>query len=263
VAKEIMGLSRQRHGKGHLAGWVWKEDIPEMDWQRIGSEISSVLTLVLLIKLYACGLTRRYCYFSFYLLFESICGPLLLLVKRGTTTYGAIWLVSKPVLWILCVLVLLEIYSLVMNRYPGIASLMRWAATAAAVSSAAISILSLTLDFRNPDEPFPLLRYAFAVQRTVDVTMAISVVVPLLFMLRFPVRLSRNAVSHCILFSSMACVEAGALFVRNWFGNGSAAIGNLGMDHSAEPEGRGGAAAGRSDVQSGDGAAVARSAASL
>src|SRR3982751_4842017 len=123
-----MGLACQRHDRSHCTGW--KEDMPNFnDWQRIGSVISSALTLVLLVKLYSTGLTRRYCYFSCYLLFESVCGPLLLWAKQGTTTYGAIWLVSRPIIWVLSVLVLLEVYALVLARYPGIASLMRWTVT--------------------------------------------------------------------------------------------------------------------------------------
>jgi hypothetical protein len=189
-----------------------------IDWQQKTAACSVLLNCVLLAKLYASELTSRYRFFSFYLLFETVCGSLLLMVGRGTTLYGRIWLMSKPLSWVLCMLVLLEIYALVMANYPGIASLMRWAVTLAAGASAAFSVVSLALDFRNPNEPFPLLRYAFAVQRTVDGTMAISVLVPLLFMLRFPVRLSRNVVAHCALFSGVAGVEGGALFARNWFG---------------------------------------------
>jgi hypothetical protein len=191
-----------------------------IDWQQKTAACSVLLTCVLLAKLYGSNLTRRYRFFSLYLLFETVCGSLLLMAGRATTLYGQIWLVSKPLSWVLCLFVLLEIYSLVMANYPGIASLMRWAVTIAAGASAAISIVSLGFDFHNPNEPFPLLRYAFAVQRTVDGTMAISVLVPLLFMLRFPVRLSRNVVAHCALFSTMVGVEAAALLARNWFGRG-------------------------------------------
>jgi hypothetical protein len=199
------------------------------DLQRIASVAILGLTFVLLAKLYLTGLTRRYRYFSCYLMYEAVCSLVLLLTKKGTTLYGSIWLISKPVLWVLCLMVLLEVYSLVLEKYPGIASLMRWTVTGAAIVSAAISIISLTLDFRNPNEPFPILRVAFAVQRTVDATMAISLVAPLLFMLQFPVRLSRNAVLHCLLFSALVGVEAGCLFARNWYGAESAPMFNLVM----------------------------------
>jgi hypothetical protein len=200
-----------------------------IDWQQIASMFCLLLTCLLLAKLYLGGLAHSYRYFSFYLLFEAGCALVLMLTKKGTTMYGRIWLLSKPILWVLCLLVLLEVFSLVLARYPGIASLMRWTVTGAAGVSLAISVVSLTLDFQNPNEPFPILRLAFAVQRTVDATMAISLLVPLLFMLQFPVRLSRNAVLHCLLFSAVVGVEAGCLFARNWYGLGSFAIANLVM----------------------------------
>jgi hypothetical protein len=200
-----------------------------IDLQRILSECSLLVTCLLLVKLYVSKLSRVYRFFGAYLLFEATCSLVLMLVRQGNTLYGSIWIWSKPLYWVLCLMVLLEVYSLVLARYPGIASLMRWTVVTAAVAAAAIAILTLTLDFQNPNEPFPLLRCAFAVQRTVDTTMVISVLVPLLFMLQFPVRLSRNAVVHCLLFAAMAAIEAGALFVRNHYGREWTPVANLGM----------------------------------
>ena len=199
------------------------------DWQRVVSAISLILMTVLVMKLYATGLARHYRYFSFYLLFEVAITTLLMSAKNGSTTYARIWLFSRPGMWVLGLLVLLEIYGLVMVRYPGIASLMRAAVMAAVLLSLVVSLLTLGLDFQNPHEKFPILRCAFAIQRTVDGTMALSLVVPLLFIAQFPVRLCRNVVVHCLLFSTMTGMGAGALFLRNRLGSEYNALTNLAM----------------------------------
>jgi len=199
------------------------------DLQRLVSAGSLIFMTVLVVKLYATGLARHYRYFSLYLMFEILCSMLLMSVRKGSTMYARIWIFSRPVGWVLCLLVLLEIYGLVMARYPGIATLMRRAVMAAALLSLVASVLTLALDFQNPHERFPLLRCAFAVQRTVDGTMALSLLVPLLFMAQFPVRLCRNVVMHCLLFSALIGTEAGALFLRNWLGAEFNASTNLAM----------------------------------
>jgi hypothetical protein len=206
-----------------------KEHLPLIDSQKIALLGSLMLTCVLLAKLYAGGLTRTYRYFSCYLLYEVVCALLLMPLRQNTNTYGEIWILSKPMYWVLCLMVLLEVYSLVMALYPGIASMMRWTVIAAATASVGISILSLLVEFRNHNDPFPLLRCAFAVQRTVDTIMAISLLVPVLFILQFPVRLSRNSVTHCLLFSALVGIEAGGLFMRNCLGREFAGILNLAM----------------------------------
>jgi hypothetical protein len=186
--------------------------------QRILHAWNLMLMIVLLLKLHAAELSRRYRFFSLYLLFEILCAALLIMVNQRSTTYALIWICSKPLSWVLSLLVLLEIYALVMAQYPGIASLMRWAVGIAALLALVLSVSSLSLDFQNPHEQYPLLRYSFAVQRTVDATQALSVLAALLFMAQFPVRLCRNVIAHCLLFSGMAGTEAGCLFARNWLG---------------------------------------------
>src|SRR5579871_6587659 len=135
-------------------------------WQQWLSYISVIGTIVLIGKLYVAGLATTYRWFTRYLLMTAGSSALMLIVVSGNER-AVIWACVKPLEWMLSLAVLLEIYSLLMARYPGVASLMRWAAVGAAGISFTLSILSLSLDFMNPHEKFPLLRYAFAAQRTV------------------------------------------------------------------------------------------------
>ena len=189
-------------------------------WQRLLSYVGVIGTMVLLAKLYSTGLARVYRWFTRFLILGMIASCSLLVVGRGTNAYAMTWFCSKPLEWLLSLAVLLEIYSLVMARYPGIASLMRWAVIAAAGIAFTVSMLSLSIDFHSQHEKFPILRCAFAVQRTVDATLALSLLIPWLLMTRFPITLCRNVVIHCMVFSASVGLEAGLLFARNVLGTG-------------------------------------------
>ncbi|HEX8985327.1 MAG TPA: hypothetical protein VF767_07845, partial [Bryobacteraceae bacterium] len=88
---------------------------------------------ILYFRLWRTGLRDTYKFFSIYVLFclirslllESI--SLIFPVSRAESNlYAQLWMVTEPVLWILYVLVVLELYSLVFQQYKGIASLGRW-----------------------------------------------------------------------------------------------------------------------------------------
>ncbi len=115
----------------------------------------------------------------------------------------------------------------------GVAAL-RCAVVAAALLSFSLCVLSLSLDFQNLNEKFPILRAAFAVQRTVSATMAISLLAPLLFMARFPIVLARNVVLHCTLFAAFVGVDAVGLFARNRLGSEFNSVTSLTMSLASD-----------------------------
>lgn len=196
-------------------------------WQQTVTIASLIATAFLVSKLYFTGLAKVYKWFTYYLAFGILTALVLRAVGPGSNRYAQIWLCSKPVQWMLGLAVVLEMFSLVLSKYPGIATLLRWTVAGATILSLVISILCLSLEFQNPNEKFPLLRCAFAIQSTVTGTMAISLLVPLLFMARFPVVLCRNVVMHCLLFSGLMGSETAALIGRNVLGHEFNAMANL------------------------------------
>jgi len=199
------------------------------DWQRFLCIVGLIETCLLLVKLHVTGLARVYRWFSALLLCGALVASMLLLAHPRSNLYAVIWACAKPMEWILGVGVVLEIYSLVLHRYPGIASLTRWAIVAGVIISLLLSLGSLSWDFQNPHEKFPVLRVAFAVQRTIDNTMIWSLLTPWLLMARFPIRLCRNVVAHCGLFLVLVGIEAGGLFIRNLLGSSWNVYTNLAM----------------------------------
>ena len=189
------------------------------EWQRVLSFAAIGLNLLLLAKLWSAGLIRRYRWFSMYLLAGVFSGALLLFAHPRSNQYAVLWGLTRPLEWAMGLAVVLEVYSLVLHRYPGIASLTRWAILAGVIVSLVLSIGSLGWDFQNPHEKFPMLRTAFAIQRTIDNTMVWALLMPWLLMARFPIRLCRNVILHVALFSMFVGTEAVGLFVRTLLGH--------------------------------------------
>jgi hypothetical protein len=159
----------------------------------------SVLTV---LKLYGTGLYRRYRMFFLLFLFQipNTIWPLLIDVK--SQRYEKVWMVTEPMAWLLYVLVVLELYRLVLEGHKGLYSLGRWMMYGAIVVSVGVSILTLLPHFK-PSTPqhSRMLGYFFATERGVDSSLAVFILLILLFLSRYPVRLSRNVLVHTALYS--------------------------------------------------------------
>jgi hypothetical protein len=142
-----------------------------------------------------------YRFFFIYLLFAAVRSVTLFLLPFNlySRTYGIIYVVSAPVLWIFYVLVVLELYSLVLQNYAGIHSLGRWTLYGALILSVAISILTLIPSWGN--EPSRLLFLCTTVERGIVFSLVIFLLLILLFLSSYPVALNRNILIHCIVYT--------------------------------------------------------------
>ena len=66
-------------------------------------------------------------------------------------------MITETVKWFLCILVVLEIYSLALRGHEGIATLSRWMLTAAVLVAVGISALTLSADLSRPAGQYPCL----------------------------------------------------------------------------------------------------------
>ncbi len=144
-------------------------------------------------------------------------------------TYGVLWLVTEPFLALLYVLVVLELYTLVFQKYRGIASLGRWAVFAGLVLGIAIAALTLSADLSNPNEKFPLLRYFFVLQRGVTTSLLLFLLFLTVFLVWYPVPLSRNLIAHSVLFAVYFLCVTLAFLMRNLAGSNVAGVLNVGI----------------------------------
>ena len=78
------------------------------------------------LRLYQLDLNRVYRFFFAYLVLTTARSLLLLPFNVRENTYGLIYLATLPILWVFYILIVLELYSLVLQNYSGIYSLGRW-----------------------------------------------------------------------------------------------------------------------------------------
>jgi len=171
------------------------------------------------LKLYRDGLYRRYRMFFLLFLFNIPEAAWTLLIDVHTQLYEKIWMVTEPILWVLYVVVVFELYRLVLANHKGLYSLGRWIMYGAIAVAVLISILSLLPHFK-PTTPqhSRMLGYFFATKRGVDSSLVIFILLILLFLSRYPVRLSRNVLVHTALYSFYFLSETVSTLLVSVFG---------------------------------------------
>src|ERR1700736_4646091 len=79
-----------------------------------------ILCGVLAARFFQLKLARTYRFFVAYLLFNTIRGLLSWSFSLESAAYIKIWVMTQPLIWILYILVVLELFSLVFKEYRGI-----------------------------------------------------------------------------------------------------------------------------------------------
>jgi hypothetical protein len=189
--------------------------MPSADLGRILQFISLVGAAVLTFRLFTTGLWRRYPIFFWYFVFRIPNTVWPVFIDNSTSLYEDTWIITEPITWIFHVLIVVELCRLVLTHHRGIYSLLRWAMFGSVATAITISIISLlpkikpqmTLDTR-------ILGFWFATQRGIDFALAISLVLILFFLSRFPVRLSRNILVHATIYTLFFLGNALTMFLR-------------------------------------------------
>ncbi|MGD0201249.1 MAG: hypothetical protein ABSD27_10920 [Bryobacteraceae bacterium] len=197
---------------------------------------------VLYVRLRHEGLHRVYRWFAVYVLFSTLQSLALATVPwamrritgfksphLGSNAYARLWVATEPVVWFLYVLVVLELYTLVLQNFKGIASVGRWAVFGGLAVGMLVASLSLRPDLSNPHERFPILRYFFVMERGLTSSLVLFLLFITAFLVWYPVPLSRNLVVHSIVWAIYFLCFALIYLIRNVVGSQAVAIGSLGL----------------------------------
>src|ERR1700730_589039 len=163
------------------------------------------------------GLHRIYRFFFAYLVFATTRSLILLPFSVRSSMYVMIYAITAPILWMFYVLVVLELYSLVLQNYAGINSLGRWTLYGALTFSVTVSILTLIPHWGN--ERFRLLFWCTTVERGVVFSLVILLLLILFFLSRYPIALSRNIIVHCIVYTIFFMGISLTILIRNVVGH--------------------------------------------
>lgn len=161
-------------------------------WERCVTLFSILCHVVLLWRLWSQKLAGVYLFLTIFLAAEALQNVALLSVSLHSTLYGWIFLLSTPILWILAYLVVLELYRLVLEDYPGIASVGRKAVTWCMGLAIVVSIIYAIPDLRTTTGQFPVLRVYYILERSTVLGLLLFLVLIQLFLVRYRLRLSPN-----------------------------------------------------------------------
>src|SRR5690349_19331773 len=88
--------------------------------------LTIVGTAAVSARLWWLGLHRRYRVFFVYLGFAALRSAVLATLPVASAWYFQVWRWTEPLLWVFYALLVLELYSLVLERHRGLYSLGRW-----------------------------------------------------------------------------------------------------------------------------------------
>jgi hypothetical protein len=181
--------------------------------------ISLVGSVLMVLQLYRTGLYRSYPIFFGYFIFRipNSIWPLFLAVSSDR--YQQMWVVTSPMVWAFYVLMMVELYRLVLERYKGLYTVGRWALYASLAVSVGISAMTLMPRIKpTMAQRSKIMIYMLATERGIDTGLAIFIIVMLGFLSFFPVKLSRNVRVHALVFSIFFLSSTFVLLMRSLFG---------------------------------------------
>jgi hypothetical protein len=172
--------------------------------------------------LWRTGLYRRYRALLAFLLYSLIYEGLVpaFWSESASTGYRWFWLISQPITWLLSVWVVLELYSLILERHKGLATLGRWLQYAGFTVSTVLSLLVMiprgTIHGSPADVVLPIY---YATERGVDCGMLLFLVCMLFWLSYYPVPLSRNVILHSAIYAALFLSNSVGMFAQLFFGS--------------------------------------------
>src|ERR1035438_5001934 len=176
-------------------------------------------SMLMALMLYRTGLYRRYPIFFAFFIFRILNSIWPMFLEVSSDLYQKVWVLSTPIALGFFVLMVVELYKLVLEKYKGLYTLGRWAVYVSLAASVTISVISL-LPRIQPSMPQPskIMFYMLATERGIDTALAIFIVLILCFLSLFPVKLSRNVRVHALVFSIFFLSSTFMLLMKTLFG---------------------------------------------
>jgi hypothetical protein len=179
------------------------------------SALGAALTVLKLLKT---RLYLRYRVFLAYLVFHALCLSLALVLDPSSRAYFLLWVFSQ-LSWLFYIGMVFELYRLILERHKGLYTLGRWAMYAGIVVSVTISALAL-LPRITPQmaQVSKFMGYAVAGERGVDFSLAIFLLLMMFLLTWYTVPLSRNVVSHAVIYTVFFLSSEMGLILKSVFG---------------------------------------------
>ncbi len=166
--------------------------------------VNVAASALVLWRLYNIEAIRIYRLFFLSILLKLAVSASLYPFSPRTDTYYWIWVVTKPLVWISFVLVVVELNNLILKRYQGIHSLSRWFFYVAVAGSVIISSLTVMTTMSDKLSPrYPLLYPYALIERSIESSLALFILMLLTLVAWFSVPLSQNLLRACLLVRNL------------------------------------------------------------
>lgn len=172
--------------------------------------VGSVALALLIVRLLASGLARRYKYFFCYLAVDLLqtAAPFFI---PFTNPYFYFFLATEGLMLCLYVLIVFELYSIVLRDLKGIATVARWFTVAAVGISI---VLPLLLRRALPRPRYPI-EQVFLLEIPVVSSLVLFILLLTLFLAYYPIPLHQNALVYAAGYAVYFLSKAALLFLSN------------------------------------------------
>jgi hypothetical protein len=157
-------------------------------------------------------LHRVYRFFFLYLLIVLAQIFITMSVPYSGAAYRTAWLVTEALVVCAYVLVVLELYSVILESLSGLASLSRRYIKIAVAAAAVVSLVLLVLE----QTPSGSIGRFLIFERAIVSSLLIFVFLLSVFLVYYPIPLSRNAIVYSIGYAIYFLTKAAGFFVLNF-----------------------------------------------
>jgi len=179
--------------------------------------LSLLLDAILILRLFYLKLFRNYPLFVAMLSVAFALQMVAVVYGDGSRRFAWAYWYLEPIKNILYILVVWELFSVIFRDYAGLRSLSRWVMGVAAVLAMVGGALTAVptggvSDFNRSAHARTVIRF----ERGVALGLVIFIIVMLYFISRYPIKLPRNNVVLCMLYSGWFLGDAAILLVMNY-----------------------------------------------
>jgi hypothetical protein len=204
-----------------------------MDWPSVAQFVEFFVSSVLVVRLLSLGLHRVYRYFAFFLLAEII-GTVVWAVDRYVVfsrfrlDYRVLWLADHALIWLFTLMTVYALLDAILAQLPGILTLSRRVLNLCFIAALSFALVSALPEYRAAmaNQPLPgrlahLVAAGFVLDRVIATTALICLLCILLFLVWFPVEMSRNLLAFFSGFVVYFSLRASLLLAVTLRSNGA------------------------------------------
>ncbi len=174
----------------------------------------------MLIKLWMSGLLRIYKLLSCYLAADLLFSVAGFFIPFRTKYYAHFYFSAQTIKIVIAAFILVEIYSLALERHPALARFGRSAVGYILLAAAVLPALGLLFDHGASAGIHPYVNAFLLFEQTMDGTMAIFLILLSGFLAWFPVRMRRNVIVYIGGFIAWSLSRSVLAYViHHWFQN--------------------------------------------